>query len=338
MKTKILILTACWSLLLPGIFSAGRDGLVPSAYGMSPLTEMNVFERVGVDQKQVSLLNLCDPHGIPEDWKALMAEQNIGEAPAVSSEKVVDPAQLRVYLTRFIDDHGADSSAVTLHLPSRIIVTRNSVQLTQDQIEDIFKKYIADNAPWSPHEINIRKIIFSGLPIIPTGAMTYEVVPVSMDHFMGNVSLTVNFSVNGEKVRTLNVSGKVDIYKEVVHAARSLKQNDIITASDIEFQRINITDEPDRYALRADQVVNKRLLRNITIHQAIDVKSLDKPMVLKRGDEVTIVYNKPGLQMTAKGQVKENAGVGDTVRVSSESSNKIIFCRAVDGRTVETGR
>ena len=54
-----------------------------------------------------------------------------------------------------------------------------------------------------------------------------------------------------------------------------------------------------------------------------ELKDLDKPLVLKRGDQVTIVYDEPGLQVTAKGQANADGGVGDTMAVVNVSSKKL---------------
>jgi len=86
--------------------------------------------------------------------------------------------------------------------------------------------------------------------------------------------------------------------------------------------------------MKPDQVENRRVLRNVSIHQPIELKDLDKPLVLKRGDPVTIIFDLPGLQVTAKGQVNVDAGVGDTLAVTNISSKKTVYCKVVDSQTV----
>ena len=332
-----LILTCC----LPAFpVELSGNGFVrwTECAAMSPLPEIRVLGKVSVTRKQVFLIDLCDRSGLPEDWQQAMAKHDIGEAPAVSSEKYVEPATLKAYLTRFMENLGVDPAKVQIVLPDRISVSRQAVQVSQEQIESIFRKFILDNSPWNPQDIVIQKVIFTGLPILPEGTMTHEVVPTNRERFVGNVNVTINFFVDGEKTRSLGVSGKVDVYQNVIHAARALKQNDLVTAADIEFQRINVADSTERYATQADQVVNKRLLRNVGIHQTIEIKNLDKPLLMKRGDAVTIIYNTPGLQLTAKGQVRDEGGTGDTVRVNNVSSDRIIHCRVVDSQTVQAVR
>ena len=335
---SLVIILACCLQALP--IEIHHSGLFRGTgyAAMSPLQEIRVIEKVSVSRKQVSLIDLCDRSRLPEDWQQAMEKQDIGEAPAISSEKFVDPATMKTYLERFIENQGANPSQVKIHLPDKIIVARTAVQVSQEEIESIFRKFVIDNSPWNPKDIVIQKVSFTGLPILPEGKVTHEVVPNSRERFVGNVNVTINFFVDREKVRSLGVSGKVEVYQEVIHASRALRQNDLLTAADIEYQRINVSEGTDRYATQPDQVVNKRLLRNVGLHQTIELKNLDKPLLIKRGDAVTIVYNMPGLQLTAKGQVREEGGSGDTVRVNNVSSDRTIHCRVIDSQTVQAVR
>lgn len=335
---RTTVILACCLLVLGGEASWDGGFRGTECAAMSAISEIRVLGKISVSRKQVFLLDLCDSSTIPEDWRKIMAKQDIGEAPAVSSEKFVEPATMKVYLEWFIESQGADPAQVRITMPDKIVVARQAVQISQEQIESIFQKYIRDNSPWNPQDVVIQKVSFTGLPILPEGPMTYEVVPSQRGRFVGNVNVAINFFVNAEKVRSLGVSGKVDVFQNVIHASRALKQNDLITAADLEYQRVNVTESTERYATQPDQVVNKRLLRNVGIHQAFELKNLDKPLLLKRGDAVTIIYNTPGLQLTAKGQVREEGGMGDTVRVSNVSSDRTIHCRVIDSQTVQAVR
>jgi flagella basal body P-ring formation protein FlgA len=299
-----------------------------------PITGIRVLGNVTVTQKEVSLVDICDPETIPGEWKSIMGGLNIGDAPQAGSEKYIDPAQLRAYLTKLLDSYGVNSSDVKFDIPDRIVIRRESTQITQEQVEEIFKNFVLENSPWKHEEVKIPRVRFSGLPSIPTGKMSYEVTVSPKERFIGNVTATVDFYVNGEKARTLNVVGRVEVFGNAYLAAHPLKQNQMISEADLEVQKINLTDVADRFATRLDQVENRRELRNVGIHQPLELKDLDKPLVLKRGDMVKIVYELPGLSVTAKGQVNADGGVGDTLAVTNITSLKKIYCQVLDAQTV----
>ena len=341
MRVRILFSALVVAVFLTCTPAGGPESgrfFLTECLALSSLSELRVLPKVTTDKKQVTLLDLIDTSSLPDDWKKVMGETGVGDGPAAGSDKYVDPGMLRNYLCQFIDSQGGDSSHVQMRLPDRIVVSRQSVQVSQEEIEGIFRKFVMENAPWKPEDIVIQRISFSGLPSLPAGHMTYEVVPLQRERFIGNVSVSVNFIVNGEKVRTLGVTGKVDVYQNVYLASRALRQNDVVTPADLELQRINISEAPDRYITQPDQALNKRLMRNIGVHQPITLKDVDKPLILKRGDAVTIVYSQPGLHVTAKGTAKEDGAQGATIRIANINSNKIISCRVLDSETVQAIR
>ncbi len=158
---------------MPGVTPVAGIDSAWSAPG--PISEIRVLRNITVNQKDVSLVEICDPETLPDEWKSIMGGLNIGDAPPVGSEKFIDPGQLRTYLVRLLDSYGINSSDVKFDIPDKIVVRRESTQITQEQIEEIFKKFVLENSPWKQEDINIQRVHFSGLPIIPTGKMTYEV-------------------------------------------------------------------------------------------------------------------------------------------------------------------
>ena len=325
------------ALLMPGVTPvAGVD----SAWSaLEPISEIRVLGNVTVNHKEVSLVEICDPETIPGEWKSIMGGLNIGDAPPAGSEKFIDPGQLRTYLVRLLDSYRINSSEVKFDIPARIVVKRESTQITQEMIEEIFKKFVFESSPWKREDINIQRVRFSGVPLIPTGKMTYEVTASSVkERFIGNVTATVDFYVNEEKVRTLGVVGKVEVFGNVYLASRPLKQNEMISEADLEVHKMNLTDAADRFATRLDQVENRRVLRSLGVHQPLEFKDLDRPLVLKRGDPVRIVWEEPGLSVTAKGQANADGGVGDILAITNVESKKTIHCRVVDAQTVRATR
>ncbi len=324
--------------VLPAVMSATG---IDSAWGASPgpISEIRVLSNITVNDKDVTLAEICDPETLPNEWKTIMGGLNIGDAPPAGSEKFIDPGQLRTYMVRLLDSYKINSSEVKFDIPDRIVVRREATRITQEMVEEIFKKYVYENSPWKPEDIKIERVHYSGIPLIPTGKMTYEVTGSSAkERMIGNVTATVDFYVNEEKARTLGVVGKVEVYGDVYLAGRPMKQNEMLTEADLEVHKMNLTDAVDRFATRLDQVENRRVLRSLGVHQPLELKDLDKPLVLKRGDQVKIVYEEPGLSVTASGKADADGGVGDTLAVTNVSSNKTVHCKVVDARTVTATR
>ncbi len=336
MRWKIFpLLTAVFSLfaLLPATARA-TDALMPPG-SSQPLKEIRILSSVMVRGSDVSLLQICDASTLPEKWKSIMGAQDIGDAPPVGSEKFVESQQLRAFLVSLLNSHGVDPASVKIDIPSKVVVTRASSRLTQQWIEGVFKKYIMENSPWKASDINIENIRLSGIPEVPSGTLSYTVKPVTAaQRLIGNVSLSVDLYVDGQMARTIDILGQVEVYQNVYFASRPLKRNDIISTADLEVRRMDITDSVDRYATHPEQVQNHRVLYNVGVHQPLTLSVLDKPLVIKNGDPVRIVFQAPGLMVSAKGRANGDGAIGDTLAVTNTSSTKTIYCKVLDSQTV----
>ncbi|MGC9195541.1 MAG: flagellar basal body P-ring formation chaperone FlgA [Syntrophobacteraceae bacterium] len=337
MRWKIFpLLAAVFSLFafLPATARTNDAATPPGA--PETLKEIRIMSSVIVHDSDVTLLQICDSSTLSEKWKSIMGAQDIGDAPPVGSEKFVEPAQLRAFLITLLNSHGVNPASVKLDIPSKVVVTRASTRLTQQWVESVFKKYILENTPWKTSDINIENIRLSGIPEIPAGTLSYTVRPVtSAQRLIGNVSLSVDLYVDGQMARTIDILGQVEVYQNVYFASRPLKRNDIISTADLEVRRMDITDSVDRYATHSEQVQNHRVLYNVGVHQPLTLSVLDKPLVIKNGDPVRIVFQAPGLMVSAKGRANGDGAIGDTLAVTNTSSTKTIYCKVLDSQTVK---
>jgi flagellar basal body P-ring formation protein FlgA len=49
-----------------------------------------------------------------------------------------------------------------------------------------------------------------------------------------------------------------------------------------------------------------------------------KPAIVQRNDNVTIVYEAPGLSLTLRGQAQDSAALGDTITVQNVQSKRFV--------------
>ncbi len=328
------LLFACLTLVPwgpPG--SGGQTGSVCLA--LSSLAEIRIISRVKVTGKNVTLLDLCNRDALPDDWKEAMADVDIGETPALGEDKYVYPDTLRTYLNQYLTSQGVDPAGVRLVIPEKIIVQTQSIRVGQEEVEEIFRNYVYSHAPWNRKDMEVERVSApSSIPAMPYGELTHEVEASPREQFIGNVTLTVDFYIDGEKQHSVKVSGKVNVHQEVVVARRPLKRDTVIVAEDVDVRRIPLTDPKDRSATEVSQVIGKRLLRAVGMQQPILADFLDKALSVKPGDAVSIVFQQGSLKLVARGRVQDGGGVGDTVRVVNTKSHKVLSCQVLDNQTV----
>jgi flagellar basal body P-ring formation protein FlgA len=122
----------------------------------------------------------------------------------------------------------------------------------------------------------------------------------------------------------------------VVHTARPLKKGTVLQVEDIELKRIPVSSSLQQRQVSAmEDVIGKQLTRDLGPSHPLSLDDVGDAVLIKRGSTVAIVYEVPGLRVTAKGQAKEDGSKGRIVKVVNVKSRRILDCRVVDAETVE---
>ena len=104
-------------------------------------------------------------------------------------------------------------------------------------------------------------------------------------------------------------------------AGEPVTRNDI-TSVEIPFSRLGSTLITSPDALLG-QVARRNLLPNAPLF----VFDLAKPILVKKGELLTITFEIPGIQLSAQAQATSNAAKGDTITVMNTTSKRMIEAR-----------
>lgn len=308
--------------------------------GVSPWMETNaasihVRSVVETPYETLTLYDLVEnASSLPQRWTDVFRSIQLGQNPPVGMEKTVRTDSLGPYLKNVLASLGVDPERVFLSIPERILLRRKVADVDPQRIEDLYRAYIRDHAPWDPAEMEIRDIVISGLAAVPDGEVTHQIEAPPETAFLGVVPLTIQFFVEGHKVRTLRVAGKVTVRKTVLHARQNLRRDTVLGPEHLEFREIVLSDASRTYATRMEELVGKRLIRPVNARQAIETAFVDKPLSVTAGKPVTILYQDGSLKLTAKGESKESGAEGDWIRVVNAASQKTLKAKVLDENTV----
>lgn len=114
----------------------------------------------------------------------------------------------------------------------------------------------------------------------------------------------------------------------------SAKRGDMITEDLVLAKEIDIKKQKTGYPLRAEDILGKVLKRNVAAGTVITGSLLDDPILIQRGEVVTIIVENRRLLVQAKGKALERGKMGDSIRVKNISSEKEIFGKVVGDNTV----
>jgi flagella basal body P-ring formation protein FlgA len=120
----------------------------------------------------------------------------------------------------------------------------------------------------------------------------------------------------------------------VVVALRGLVPGDTVQATDVKFaQRTAV--QADNPFYRLEDVVGLQTVRAIVEGQVLDRADVRSPLLVRRGDAVTVFSRSAGIQVRTTARAQEEGGRGDLITVESMLNRQRFFARVTGIHEVE---
>jgi flagella basal body P-ring formation protein FlgA len=126
----------------------------------------------------------------------------------------------------------------------------------------------------------------------------------------------------------------VRVFEQAVVAITPIARLDFISAADVRLERREMVSRSNRSFPRVDDVIGKQATRAIAVNDVLTQASIDRPVLMKRGSQVTMVFESAGLRVETAGVAEEAGKIGDLVQVKNPSSGKLLRATVLHGRTV----
>ena len=128
---------------------------------------------------------------------------------------------------------------------------------------------------------------------------------------------------NGTSSTKLRFTGTAIETIEAAVLARNVERNDVLKSSDVVVER-RPKAEVGTDAAGRDRAVGMQARRQLRAGQALRVADLAKPDLVQRDQNVTLIYESPGLYLTVRGKAIEGGTEGDVVNVMNLQSKRTI--------------
>lgn len=170
---------------------------------------------------------------------------------------------------------------------------------------------------------------------LPAGALTLAVdLPYGIRY---NVPTTANVTVNvdGTTITVVTLKFQVKLYQQVVVAARSISNGDILSTDNLSYSRMDVGRLNSGYYTGIDKLLGLISRRNMTTGTAINQYMISKPTVVKRGNAVKVIARVGGIEVTTVGQAMQDGYEGQLIKVQNVNSGKILSAKVLDTGSVE---
>lgn len=123
---------------------------------------------------------------------------------------------------------------------------------------------------------------------------------------------------------------QASVFLPVVHAARVIERGQTITAEQLQMQEVNIGKTPRGFYSEAADVIGQGAKRRVRAGQLIAPNLLAAPLLVRRGQQVTIVASQDGISASATGEALANGREGEVIRVRNLGSEKVIEAQVLE--------
>jgi len=297
-------------LAVVALAALGSPALAQTVAALEPARPKLKAEAV-VDGDLVRVGDLVANAGIIADVPIFRAP-DLGGTGTVPAEAVVEAVRRHALV-------GLDTGGL-----SEVTVTRASRTIPAEDIERcIVHALSARFALGSAKDIALNyDSELRALQVPPTAKGEPRVSRVTYDAYNGRFYAVVELP--GGAHAPLRLSGRAVVTAEVAVLANPVARGAVIKDSDLQFER------RPRAEVGRDAVVDRAQAVGLAARDALEpgrplrIAQLMKPEAVQRNEQVTLVYEVPGIILTVRGKAAEGGVEGDVINVLNEQSKRIV--------------
>ena len=136
--------------------------------------------------------------------------------------------------------------------------------------------------------------------------------------------MTIAVSCAGATNWTVYVPVSIETQTQILVLRRAVARGARLTADDVEVQTRLVQGTSDSYLTDAAELAGYTIKRPLGAGAALTPDVLMPDLVVKRGQQVTLLASVGGLQVRAVGQVMNDAPMGGRAKVQNISSGRIV--------------
>lgn len=305
--------------------------LWPFALQAADSIRIQMLQQAFVDSQNVRLGQIAHITGREPAQVRKLEDLTIIPAPRPGQSRLIHPGHIESRLRQF----GMDDSMFSVSSSGPVKVLRRATQMEAEKIRAAVQSFIKKHAPWHADQMKIGPIKFNHDLNLPYGRTHLRVSAPRHTDWLGAVPFSVRVLVDGQMVKKVSVPARIEVWSDVVVAAKPLGRYQPIDAEDIKIEKMNLSRVPANVIVSAEEVVGLRTNRNIAVNAVLRQDQVEMPPLIKRGDVVRVVAESPVLKVVVQGKAKQDGGKGERIRIVNLASKKTIYAKVMDEKTVQ---
>lgn len=212
-----------------------------------------------------------------------------------------------------------------LLLPICNITYANDVVLAKDLKKIVEEKVLSQWQELGQRADSRSHVIISGIPDSYRSNQCPEelLVDAGKQLTLGRNSIQVSCATLSNW--SLMLTAEIEVWREVVVIRDHLSRGERINLNSLTLQERNIGSLQRGYFTDLSDVSGNVSKRSLRAGVAIDPSMIDLPIIIHRGQEVTLRVVHPGLSVNMKGIALSKGRKGDVIKVKNSRTDKVLF-------------
>lgn len=254
----------------------------------------------------------------------------LGPAPGAGESRTFDGLRILDTLKR----SGLDPTTVTYTLPPLLRVRRATQDVPPSELKAVIEAHLATELGPGAADARVRAVETPSPILVPAGPWTATVTAPAGAALVGRVRFGIDFRQDERVVRTAWVTADIARQADVAVATRAVGRGETLTEQDVTRERMDLSELPRGLVTDPTELIGLAVKQPLLPWTPIRREQVGADALVRRGDAVVIVATRGALRITTPGEVKQDAGRGETVTVKNRVSGKQVVGRVVDARTV----
>lgn len=216
---------------------------------------------------------------------------------------------------------------------SRLPITASIARRTTERVQDAIATYLERQAPDNEGGWQVELQLSDDQVRTLSASKNEPIASGGEAPWVGNQEFVVTLPTEAGEQSAV-IAARVTPAPRVVVATRALVPGEIVQAPDVKLAQIK-PGRIDSPFFKLEEVVGQETKRAIVVGQAFDEDDLRSPLLVRRGDAVTVYARSAGIRVRTPGRANEDGSRGDVIVVESILNRERFHARVSGIREVE---
>lgn len=207
------------------------------------------------------------------------------------------------------------------------LILRPGEDLTRTHLEELLNGLLPPPSEGVRRELKVHRPALP-LPNTAPGPIRIATADWRHDRRTGRFRLVLTAELlDGSDSSRITVLGELRERVPVPVPRRPLPAGTLVGPGDVETAWLSLSALPEDVVSDARELVGREALRPLWPGRPVRTADLAAPRLVRRGETLTLVLRRPGLEITAVGRALDDGAMGEVVRVMNLDSRRVIRAR-----------